>query len=45
MKLGDRVGSGTVYTYTESSESTKEGMGEGKEQKKLWNKRKRGEQS
>ena len=31
MKLGDRVVSGTVYMYTESRGSTKEGTGEGKE--------------
>ena len=36
MKSGDRVGSGTEYMYTESSRSTKEGTGEGKEYKQLW---------
>ena len=36
MKSGDWAGSGTVYLYTESSGSTKEGTGEGKECKQLW---------
>ena len=36
MKLGDSAGSGTDYMCMESSGSTKEGTGEGKEHKQLW---------
>lgn len=36
MKLGDSSGSGIEFMYMESSGSTKQGTGEGKEYKQLW---------
>ena len=45
MKPGDRVVSGTVYMYTESSGSTKEGMEKVRSRRNYGSKRKRGEQS
>jgi len=45
MKPGDRLVSGTVYMYTESSGSTKEGMGKVRSRRNYGSKRKRGEQS
>ena len=45
MKSGDWAGSGTVYLYTESSGSTKEGTGKVRSRRSYGSKRKRGEQS
>ena len=45
MKPGDRVVSGTVYMYTESRGSTKEGTGKVGSRRSYGSKRKRGEQS
>lgn len=45
MRSGDRVVSGTVSTYTESSGSTEEGTGKVRSRRSYGSKRKRGEQS
>ena len=45
MKPGDMVVSGTVYMYTESRGSTKEGTGKVRSRRSYGSKRKRGEQS
>ena len=45
MRSGDRVVSGTVSMYTESSGSTKEGTGKARSSRSSGSKRKRGEQS